>query len=173
MRRSACLFKQLCSNYGQRGGAIQGFAGQEWQRGSGFGFGRFLWRHAKPLLGYLAKQGLKTGVEIGRDVLEGKQAKSAALSRLKETGKTIAQSTIDKAQKKIDSIGQGGSGLKKRRKRKRKHIKRKMIRSKKTFKKKSVRGRKKKKVKRKSTKRKGRKRSSLRTKKRLRDIFDA
>lgn len=83
----------------QEGGAIRGFSGPEWQVGGGFNFGRFLWKHAKPLLGFLSKQVLKTGVEIGQDVLSGEN--------IKETGKTIANKAIDKAKEKIAGAGSG------------------------------------------------------------------
>jgi hypothetical protein len=95
----------------QEGGAIRGFSGPEWQVGGGFNFGRFLWKHAKPLLGFLSKQALKTGVEIGQDVLSGENIKEAAKNRLKETGKAIANKAIDKAKEKI---GGAGSGIKRK-----------------------------------------------------------
>jgi hypothetical protein len=106
----------------QEGGAIRGFSGPEWQVGGGFNFGRFLWKHAKPLLGFLSKQALKTGVEIGQDVLSGENIKESAKNRLKETGKTIANKAIDKAKEKIAGAGSGikrraamPSGIRKRR----------------------------------------------------------
>jgi hypothetical protein len=91
----------------QEGGAIRGFSGPEWQVGGGFNFGRFLWKHAKPLLGFLSKQALKTGVEIGQDVLSGENIKESAKNRLKETGKAIANRAIDKAKEKIAGAGIG------------------------------------------------------------------
>ena len=96
----------------QEGSAIRGFSGPEWQVGGGFNFGRFLWRHAKPLLGFLSKQALKTGVEIGQDVLSGENIKESAKNRLKETGKAIANKAIDKAKEKIAG---SGSGIKRKR----------------------------------------------------------
>ena len=89
----------------QEGGAIRGFSGPEWQVGGGFNFGRFLWKHAKPLLGFLSKQALKTGVEIGQDVLSGENIKESAKNRLKETGKAIANTALDKAKEKIAGAG--------------------------------------------------------------------
>jgi hypothetical protein len=91
----------------QEGGAIRGFSGPEWQVGGGFNFGRFLWKHAKPLLGFLSKQALKTGVEIGQDALSGENIKESAKTRLKEAGKTIANKAIDKAKEKIAGSGSG------------------------------------------------------------------
>lgn len=96
----------------QEGGAIRGFSGPEWQVGGGFNFGRFLWKHSKPLLGFLSKQALRTGVEIGQDVLSGENVKESAKKRLKETGKAIANKAIDKAKEKIAGAG---SGIKRKR----------------------------------------------------------
>jgi hypothetical protein len=96
----------------QEGGAIRGFSGPEWQVGGAFNFGRFLWKHAKPLLGFLSKQALKTGVEIGQDVLSGENIKESAKKRLNETGKTIANTAIDMAKEKIAGAG---SGIKRKR----------------------------------------------------------
>lgn len=80
----------------QKGGALDGFTGQDWPSGGGFSFGRFLWKHARPLLGYLARQTLQTGVNLGQDVLEGADLKEAAKSRLQESGKMIALDAIKK-----------------------------------------------------------------------------
>lgn len=100
----------------QRGGAIRGFAGPEYQMGGKWAFGQFLWRHAKPLLSYLGKQALSTGVDIGQDVIGGKKFKDATKDRLSETGKNVAITAMDRLKTKI----QAGKGrrLKKRRKKK-------------------------------------------------------
>lgn len=108
--RKCCAFRGAGVFSGplwQEGGAIRGFSGPEWQVGGGFNFGRFLWKHAKPLLGFLSKQVLKTGVEIGQDVLSGENLKESAKNRLKETGKAIANRAIDKAKEKIAGAGIG------------------------------------------------------------------
>jgi hypothetical protein len=98
----------------QRGGAITGFAGPEWQYGGSFNFGSFLWRHAKPLLGYLARTGAKKGFEFIRDVAEETDIKTAALSRLKEVGKQVATDALDKAKERV---AQMGTGIRRRRRR--------------------------------------------------------
>ena len=106
--RRCCTFRGAGVYSGplwQEGGAIRGFSGPEWQVGGGFNFGRFLWKHAKPLLGFLSKQALKTGVEIGQDVLSGENLKESAKNRLKETGKAIANTALDKAKEKIAGAG--------------------------------------------------------------------
>jgi len=91
----------------QRGGAITGFTGPEWQYGGSFSFGSFLWRHAKPLLGYLARTGAKKGLDFIRDVAEEKDIKTAALSRLKEVGKQVATDALDKAKERVAQMGTG------------------------------------------------------------------
>jgi hypothetical protein len=91
----------------QRGGAITGFAGPEWQYGGSFNFGSFLWRHAKPLLGYLARTGAKKGLDFIRDVAEEKDIKTAAISRLKEVGKQVATDALDKAKERVAQMGTG------------------------------------------------------------------
>jgi len=91
----------------QRGGAITGFAGPEWQYGGSFSFGSFLWRHAKPLLGYLARAGAKHGLEFIRDVAEEKDIKTAAVSRLKQVGKQVATDALDKAKERVAQMGTG------------------------------------------------------------------
>lgn len=98
----------------QRGGAITGFAGPEWQYGGSFNFGSFLWRHAKPLLGYLARTGAKKGFEFIRDVAEEKDIKTAAISRLKEVGKQVATDALDKAKERVSQMG---TGIRRRRRR--------------------------------------------------------
>lgn len=111
---------KVCCPY-QRGGAIKGFAGPEWQVGGRFNFGRFIWRHAKPLLRFLGKQALHTGVEIGKDVLAGQPIKEAALARAEETGKNVARKAISKIQDKL-KLEQEGSGMPRRRLRRKRKI---------------------------------------------------
>jgi hypothetical protein len=112
---------KTCCPY-QRGGAIRGFAGPEWQVGGRFSFGRFIWRHARPLLKFLGREALHTGVDIGKDVLAGQSIKEAAISRAKETGKAIARKALSKAEDKLNLLDnaepidtQEGSGMARRR----------------------------------------------------------
>lgn len=105
----------------QRGGAIRGFAGPEYQMGGKWAFGSFLWRHAKPLLSFLGRRALETGVDIGQDVLDGKNLKQSARERLTETGKNIATTALDKVKSKIQS----GRGKKRRRRTTKSSVKRK------------------------------------------------
>ena len=99
----------------QRGGALRGFAGPEYQVGGRWSFGSLLWRHAKPLLSFLGKKALRTGVGIGQDVIAGKDAKEAAKEHLTATGKDIANTALDKIKTRI----QGGKGIRRRMKMKR------------------------------------------------------
>lgn len=94
----------------QRGGQLRGFAGPEYQVGGRWNFGSFLWRHAKPLLSFLGRKALKTGVGIGQDVIEGRNAKEAAKERLTEAGQEIAATALDRVKRKI----QTGKGTRKR-----------------------------------------------------------
>ena len=90
----------------QEGGAIRGYAGREHQYGAGLGsFGRVLWRLAKPILGYLGKKTLKTGVALGGDVLEGENIKAAAVKRLKETGSQVADDAATVVKKRLTGRG--------------------------------------------------------------------
>ena len=97
----------------QRGGAMRGFAGPEYQMGGKWAFGQFLWRHAKPLLSFLGKRALKTGVGVGQDVLEGRNLKESAKERLSEVGQEVAQVALDKVKKKLQ-IGKGRRRIKRK-----------------------------------------------------------
>lgn len=97
----------------QRGGAIRGFAGPEYQMGGKWAFGQYLWRHAKPLLSFLGRQALSTGMNIGQDLMQGKELKASAKERLTDTGKNVAIAGLDRVKRKI----QTGEGRKKKRRR--------------------------------------------------------
>lgn len=116
----------------QAGGGLTGYAGPEWQQGGGFNFGSFLWRHAKPLLGFLARAGLQTAAEktaeLSKDFLEGKNFKEATVSRLKEAVRDTGLKTIDKVRdrginaldKAREKVAQVGLGRKRKSSRKQK-----------------------------------------------------
>lgn len=90
----------------QEGGAIRGFAGRDYQYGKGLGsFGRTLLRWARPLLKYLGNEGLKTGVNIGKDILSGTDIKEAVTNRAKETGSKIVGDTAEAVQRKLSGKG--------------------------------------------------------------------
>lgn len=112
----------------QAGTGLAGFQGVRYQKGNGF-FGRLLTGAVYPLLRYLGKQALTTGVNIAGDVLENKMNwKDSAKSRLKETGEYIAKDALSKARSRL----QGGSG--KRRRRRKKKVNNLAIRKKKVIK---------------------------------------
>lgn len=108
----------------QRGGAIRGFAGPEYQIGGKWNFGQFLWRHAKPLLSYLGKKALSTGVGIGQDVLEGQNVGESAKKRITSAGKDVAVDALDRVKEKIQA-GKGRRRIKRKKAAKRTTVKRK------------------------------------------------
>jgi hypothetical protein len=76
------------------------FAGRRYQRGHGLGsiFGG-LFKAAMPLLKKgaktLGREVLKTGLDIAGDVVQGRNIKQAAQSRLKSTGQNLFQKAMD------------------------------------------------------------------------------
>lgn len=132
----------------QEGGAIRGFAGRDYQYGTGLGsFGRTLYRWAKPILQYLGREGLKTGVNIGSDVVAGTDIKQSVSNRARETGSKIVGDAATAIQKKLR--GKGMARRRRRGVRRRPKNKRPVIRRKRTV----------------------RRRSRRRVKKTLKDIF--
>jgi len=92
----------------QAGTGISGFSGVKYQRGHGF-FGRIFSNTILPMLKYLGKKALNTGVNIGGDLLQGENFKTSAKRRLKSTGFDLAEDAIDK----IRNYKQKGTGRKK------------------------------------------------------------
>jgi hypothetical protein len=84
----------------QAGTGYPVFAGRRYQRGHGLGsiFGG-LFKAAMPLLKQGAKnlkrEALKTGLNIAGDVVQGRNIKQAAKSRLKSTGENLLQKAMD------------------------------------------------------------------------------
>lgn len=90
----------------QSGGAIRGYAGRDLQYGRGLGsFGRAIWKYARPILKYLGKTGIKTGVEIGSDVLAGKPVQESVTDRLKTNGAAVVDDAANLAKKKLTGRG--------------------------------------------------------------------
>lgn len=87
----------------QAGDGISHFSGLKYQKGHGIGsfFGRLFKSLILPSAKYLGKKALKTGVDIGSDVLEGQSFKESAKKRVNEI---------------LDKINQKGRGYKKRQK---------------------------------------------------------
>ena len=98
----------------QAGSGLPGFAGVKYQRGHGF-FGRLFSGAILPILKYLGKRALGTGLDVASDALEGQNVKEAALRRMKETGSDVARDAIARGR----SYLQSGSGIIRRRKRNR------------------------------------------------------
>jgi hypothetical protein len=84
----------------QAGKGYPVFAGRRFQRGHGLGsiFGG-LFKAAMPLLKRGAKtlerEALKTGLNIVGDVVQGRNIKQTAKSRLKSTGENLLQKAMD------------------------------------------------------------------------------
>jgi hypothetical protein len=84
----------------QAGKGYPVFAGRRYQRGHGLGsiFGG-LFKAAMPLLKKEAKtigrEALKTGLNSAGDVVQGRNIKQAAKSRLKSTGQNLPQKVMD------------------------------------------------------------------------------
>ena len=105
----------------QAGTGISGFSGVKYQKGHGF-FGRLLSSAVLPILKYLGRKALSTGLNIGTDYLSGENLKDSMKKRFKTTGYDIAEEALEKVKK------QRGSGRRRGRPRKinkRKTLKRK------------------------------------------------
>ncbi|RWR98624.1 hypothetical protein B4U79_12252, partial [Dinothrombium tinctorium] len=91
----------------QAGSGIPGFRAVRFQRGKGF-FGNFWKTIAWPLLKYAGKTAVKTGMDIGRDAIEGKPVKESIRSRIQEHGMSVIDDTAEKTKQLL----QGGRGRK-------------------------------------------------------------
>jgi len=114
----------------QAGSGIAGYSGVKFQKGYGF-FGRLLSTIGLPILKYLGKSALKTGIGVGSD-LSGENIKDSVKKRLKSTGFDI----VEDAAEKIKSYRQQGSGRRRRRMGKRRQTKKKAANKKRSGKKK-------------------------------------
>lgn len=90
----------------------------------GFGLGNILgglFRTAMPLLKQgaktLGRQALRTGLGIAQDALEGKNIKSAAQSRLKQTGRHMARRAIQNIDSRLTPKARRGIKRKRNQKR--------------------------------------------------------
>jgi len=105
----------------QAGSGIAGYSGVRYQKGHGF-FGRLLSGAVMPILKYLGRKALNTGVNIGTDLLQGDNFKSTMKKRLKNTGLDIAEDTLEK----VRNFRQSGSGRRRRKANKKTSKKRKL-----------------------------------------------
>jgi len=90
----------------QAGNGIPGFEGIRYQRGGGF-FGKLLSSAIYPLLRFMGRKALKTGVNIAEDVLGGENIKSSAKRRAKDTGIELAETALGKAHSFLTQRGKG------------------------------------------------------------------
>lgn len=93
----------------QAGSGISGFQGIRYQKGTGI-FGNFLRTIGLPILKYLGRQALETGVDIGQDIISGSKVKDAAKSNLRKRASKVLVDANDRAQALLS-----GSGMKRRR----------------------------------------------------------
>jgi hypothetical protein len=89
----------------QAGTGITGYSGIRYQKGHGF-FGKIFSSAVLPILKYLGKKALSTGVSIGADVLQGENLKKTMKKRIKSTGLDIAEDALEK----LRNYKQTGSG---------------------------------------------------------------
>ena len=120
----------------QQGNGMAVFRGSPWQVGygqMGYGLGglfrnaaRFIMPLVKTGAKTLGKIGLNTGANLLGDVLEGKNLKKSVKSRLGEAGNVVKQKAVTKLKK---TLGQTGSGKKRRTKKKVKREKHRSLKS--------------------------------------------
>ena len=79
----------------QAGTGITGYSGIRYQKGHGF-FGKIFSSAVLPILKYLGKKALSTGVSVGADVLQGENLNKTTKKRLKSTGLDIAEDALEK-----------------------------------------------------------------------------
>ena len=93
----------------QAGNGISGFEGLQYQNQKGRGlFGR-IWRGVGlPLVRYFGRKALETGRDIAGDLLEGKNLKTSARKRARQSMESMGQ---DAKRKLLSTIDQTGTGL--------------------------------------------------------------
>lgn len=84
---------------------ISVFHGSPYQRG--YGFGSLFKRFGIPVLKFLGKHVLKTGVDIGQDVLNKKNIKDAFKERAKVGIKEVAGDSLNKLSNYFEQQGKG------------------------------------------------------------------
>lgn len=109
-RKVYCACDSNFNNYykAQVGGGfsdINVFRGNPYQRG--FGIGSLFARFGIPVLKFIGKHVLKTGVNIGNDVLNEKKFKEAVKSRVKVGFKEAATDSLGKLNEIIHQKGRG------------------------------------------------------------------
>ncbi|GFX89721.1 uncharacterized protein TNCV_3711531 [Trichonephila clavipes] len=117
-----CCTKRFEDHYaGQIGSGLTQYKGINFQKGYGIGgIFRRLFRAALPFLvkgsKTIGKEVLMTGSRVASDVLSGENFKEAVKTRSRESGKKLAQKTIDRVQSMV------GKGQYKRKRKKQKNL---------------------------------------------------
>ncbi|GIY46751.1 hypothetical protein CDAR_251041 [Caerostris darwini] len=117
-----CCSEKFEEHYtNQSGSGIPHYEGISFQRGYGLGgVFRRLFRAALPFLvrggKVVGKEALVTGTKVINDVLSGKDLETAAKSRSKEAGKSLARKAINRVQ------SMRGQGVYKRKRKNRKRV---------------------------------------------------
>lgn len=99
----------------QQGGGI--YAGNKYQKGYGF-FSRIMSSAIMPLLKYLGKRALSTGITVGSDVIAGTNIKDSLKKRLESSGFDIAEDVFEKMKNLRQQRGSGRRRKKNTRKKK-------------------------------------------------------
>ena len=91
----------------QNGGGLRGFHGARIQRGYGLGsFFKSIARVAIPLVkkgvNAVGRKAIKTAVNVGQDVLEGKIVKQAVASRGRQAVDDLAKQGVDNIKRQMD-----------------------------------------------------------------------
>ena len=94
----------------QAGSGLSGFTGLRYQRGGGW-LSNVWSTVGLPVLKFLGRQALSSGLSVAGDAIEGKNVKESAIGQLKRSGRN----TIGYLK---DMTEQSGSGRKRRRRRK-------------------------------------------------------
>lgn len=106
-----CDFRSYYSHQAGSGYSdINVYRGIPYQHGTGIG--RLFAKFALPIAKYLGRQLLKTGVEVGGDVLSDQPLKKSLKARAKERAKAVAKDTFMKAGQLLE-----GSGRRRRKRR--------------------------------------------------------
>lgn len=108
-----CNFRSYYQNQaGQGYSDINVFRGSPYQRG--YGIGSLFKRFGIPIVKFLGKHLLRTGMQVGSDVLTDNLNKQTLKKRLKEGATSLAKESISKAGDFVEQHGSGRRLYKKR-----------------------------------------------------------
>ncbi|RWS18673.1 hypothetical protein B4U80_00004, partial [Leptotrombidium deliense] len=103
---SAVMDEVLQYYRNQAGSGLSGFAGTRYQRGNGL-FSNLWTKIGLPVLKFLGRQAISTGLNVASDALDGRNSKESAVDHLKTSGRN----TVDYL-KQLNQ--QSGRGVKRR-----------------------------------------------------------